>query len=50
MKKIQLSDRFLYYNDASVCEVNIKDAMKEKISNKDSDKISPYILFYRLQE
>jgi ubiquitin C-terminal hydrolase len=41
-----LSDIFLCYNDASVCEVNIKDAMKEKISNKDNEKISPYILFY----
>ena len=40
------SNRFVYYNDSFVSEVSNKDALKSKISNKDEDKVTPYILFY----
>ena len=41
-----INDKFLCYNDASVCEVNIEDAMKAKISDNEYEKKTPYILFY----
>jgi uncharacterized UBP type Zn finger protein len=44
------SDRFYCYNDASVSKVKVKDAMKQKISKKEEEKITPYILFYHCDE
>ena len=40
------NDKFLCYNDTSVFEVNVEDAMKTKISNNIYEKKTPYILFY----
>ena len=40
------NENFLCYNDAIVTEVNVQDAMSSKISNKDEEKKTPYILFY----
>ena len=37
---------FLCYNDASVAEVGIQDAMKSKISFREDEDVIPYILFY----
>ena len=37
---------FFCYNDASVNPVNKKDVIKAKISQKDYEKKTPYILFY----
>ena len=37
---------FLCYNDSFVNEVSVGDAMRYKISNKEEEKITPYILFY----
>ena len=45
-----ISDKFLCYNDAVVSEVTIQDALKAKISNKEEEKITPYILFYYCSE
>ena len=41
---------FICYNDAFVSEANVEDAMKYKISNKEEEKITPYILFYHCFE
>ena len=40
------TNQFLCYNDAVVSEVTSNEALKSKISNKGSEKITPYILFY----
>ena len=41
-----LSQKFYCYNDASVAEVSVEDALKTKISHNDKEDIIPYILFY----
>ena len=41
-----VNDNFFCYNDASISEVKIKDAMSTKISQKDCEKKTPYVLFY----
>ena len=45
-----LNDNFICYNDATFCEVNVNDAMSSKISDKDFEKKTPYILFYHFLE
>ena len=44
------SDNFYCYNDASVSKVKTEDALKQKISKKEEEKITPYILFYHCDE
>ena len=46
VRKNNSKTKFLCYNDSFVNEVNTEDAMKYKISNKEEEKITPYILFY----
>ena len=41
-----LDQNFLCYNDASVAEVGVQDAMKSKISFREDEDMIPYILFY----
>jgi ubiquitin C-terminal hydrolase len=41
-----LNQNFLCYNDASVAEVGVQDAMKSKISFREDEDMIPYILFY----
>ena len=41
---------FFCYNDASVSPANKEDVIKTKISNKDYEKKTPYILFYHYLE
>jgi ubiquitin C-terminal hydrolase len=45
-----LTERFNCYNDTSVSEVSVSDALKAKISMRDDEKITPYILFYHYSE
>ena len=40
------SNYFLCYNDTKVSEANLQDVLLSKISNKENEKITPYILFY----
>ena len=40
------NDQFICYNDAAVSPVSIADAMDCKISTKDIEKKTPYILLY----
>ena len=40
------SNEFICYNDASSTKVDIKRAMEMKISTKENEKKTPYILFY----
>ena len=40
------SNYFLSYNDTKASEANLQDALMSKISNKEKEKITPYILFY----
>ena len=46
VRKNNSKTKFLCYNDSFVNEVNAEDALKYKISNKEEEKITPYILFY----
>ena len=41
-----MNQKFFCYNDASVAEVSVEDAIKTKISYNESEDIIPYILFY----
>ena len=41
-----MNQRFFCYNDASVSEVSVEDAIKTKISHNESEDVIPYILFY----
>ena len=41
-----INQKFYCYNDASVAEVSLKDAIKTKISFSSDEDIIPYILFY----
>ena len=41
-----MNQKFYCYNDASVAEVSVEDAMKTKISRNENEDIIPYILFY----
>ena len=41
-----VDDPFLCYNDAMVSKASLYDAMETKISNNDSEKKTPYVLFY----
>ena len=41
---------FNCYNDATVSKVTINEALNAKISKKDEEKITPYILFYHFYE
>ena len=40
------NDNFTFYNDAIVSEVSVESAISYKISNNESEKRTPYILFY----
>ena len=40
------NDNFICYNDTSVSQVSIKDAMATKISVNKNETKTPYILFY----
>ena len=44
------SNIFNCYNDAVVSKCTINDALRAKISKKDDEKITPYILFYHYYE
>ena len=44
------TDRFFCYNDASVSKVTINEAKRQKISKREEEKITPYILFYHCDE
>ena len=44
------TDIFYCYNDAYVSEVNINYALKQKISQREDEKVTPYILFYHCYE
>ena len=44
------SDIFYCYNDAIVSKVKVEDALKQNISMRDNEKITPYILFYHCSE
>ena len=44
------SDAFYCYNDAIVSKVKVEDALKQNISMRDNEKITPYILFYHCSE
>jgi len=44
------TDKFTFYNDTTVTESNIEDAMKTVISDDSSKKKTPYILFYQAFE
>jgi ubiquitin C-terminal hydrolase len=44
------TDRFFCYNDASVSKVTINEAKRQKISEREEEKITPYILFYHCDE
>ena len=46
VRKNNSKTEFLCYNDSFVNEVNVSEAMKYKISDKEEEKITPYILFY----
>ena len=41
-----LNQKFYCYNDASVVEVSVEDALKTNISRRDQENVIPYILFY----
>ena len=41
-----VNDNFFCYNDASVSPCSVKDAMSAKISEKEAEKKTPYILLY----
>ena len=41
-----MNQKFYCYNDASVAEVSVEDAMKTKISRNENEDMIPYILFY----
>jgi len=41
-----INDNFICYNDDSVTQVTIKEAMSSRISEKEYENIIPYILFY----
>ena len=41
-----INQKFYCYNDASVAEVSVEDAMKTKISRNENEDMIPYILFY----
>jgi len=41
-----VKDNFFCYNDASVSPCSVKDAMSTKISEKEAEKKTPYILLY----
>ena len=43
-------DKFMCYNDASFTEVSVEEAMSSKISDKENEKKTPYILFYHFLE
>ena len=45
-----ISDNFYCYNDGFVSKVKTKDALKQKISIKEDEKVTPYILFYHCYE
>ena len=40
------NDNFICYNDASVSQVSVIDAMTTKISMNENERKTPYILFY----
>ena len=40
------NENFMCYNDASVVEVSLSDAMATKISYRENEKKTPYILLY----
>ena len=40
------NDNFTFYNDSIVSEVSVEAAMSSKISDNESEKRTPYILFY----
>ena len=44
-----MNQRFYCYNDKSVVEVSVEDAIKTKIGNRSDDDVIPYILFYQLR-
>ena len=41
-----VNQRFFCYNDASVSEVSVDDAIKTKISHNESEDVIPYIFPY----
>ena len=41
-----LNDKFTCYNDTSVSPVSVSDAMSSRISEKEAEKKTPYILLY----
>ena len=43
-------DKFMCYNDSVFTEVSIEEAMSAKISDKEDEKKTPYILFYHFLE
>ena len=44
--RTSMNQKFYCYNDASVAEVNVEDAIRTKISRNADEDIIPYILFY----
>ena len=44
--RTSMNQKFHCYNDTSVVEVSVEDAMKTKISNNADEDVIPYILFY----
>ena len=45
-----INDNFICYNDDSVTQVTIKEAMSSRISEKEYENIIPYILFYHFMK
>ena len=45
-----VNDNFICYNDDSVTQVTIKEAMSSRISEKEYENIIPYILFYHFMK
>ena len=45
-----INEKFYRYDDISVKEVSVEEALKTKISNKNEESVIPYILLYSLKK